>query len=145
MQACSALSLQSGRIRLWQSWDLTSDTLRMLFFYCWQGWDFPRERGLRWMSFNCIYRSSCNISQGINRTMKCWQKGWFFCNCGNPAIIPRTILIVYLHRNFNKQGSCCLFMNFQMEIYLPLLSPPYESGPNLQICSWVNRGNISSD
>lgn len=115
------------------------DTLRRLFLYCWEGWAFPRERGWdEWVSIVFI-ETPCNISQGINRTMECWQKGWFFCNCGNPAIFPGTIFIVYLHLNFNKQGSCCLLMNFQMEIYFPLLSPSCESGPILQICSWVHR------
>ena len=145
IQTCSALSLILGRICLWQSWGPTSDTLRRLFFYCWERWDFPHERGWdEWVS-TVFIETRCNISQGINRTMECWQKGWFFCNCGNPAVFPGTILIVYLHLNFNKQGSCCVFMNFQMEIYFPLLSPSCESGPILQICSWVHRRNISSN
>lgn len=43
--------------------------LSRLGLYTWEG--------LRWMSFHCIYRCRCNISQGINRTMECWQRGRF--------------------------------------------------------------------
>lgn len=51
MQACSPWSLILGKIRLWQSWDLMSDTLGMQFFYYWEDWDFTRERGWdEWVS-----------------------------------------------------------------------------------------------
>lgn len=75
--ASSALALLLGRTRLWQSWDLMSDTPRMQLFYYWKGWNFTRERGWdEWVSMVFI-ETRCTISQGINRTMKYWQRGWF--------------------------------------------------------------------
>lgn len=77
IQACSALYLILGRIHLWQSWGLMSDTLGMQFFYYWEGLDFTLERAWdEWVSIAFI-ETWCNISQGINRTMECWQRGWF--------------------------------------------------------------------